>query len=80
VTAARTAFVDGIHVAAIFGVALAVIASFLTLRFLPRHLKQTGAMHSPVEALENAAEFGIGGAMPVFPDEPRAPESTAARH
>jgi hypothetical protein len=37
-------------------------------------------MHSPVEALENAAEFGIGGTMPVFPDEPRAPESTAARH
>ena len=80
VTAARTAFVDGIHVAAIFGVVLAVIASFLTLRFLPRHLAQTGSMHSPVEALENAAEFGIGGAMPVFPDEPRAPESTAARH
>jgi len=78
VTAARTAFVDGIHVAAIFGVALALIASFLTRRFLPRHLAQTGAMHSPVEALENAAEFGIGGAMPVFPDEPRAPEHRRA--
>jgi hypothetical protein len=27
-------------------------------------------MHSAIEALENAAELGIGGAMPVFPDEP----------
>src|SRR3954465_14413618 len=30
-TAARTAFVDGIHVAAVFGVALSILASFLTL-------------------------------------------------
>ena len=29
-------------------------------------------MHSPIEALENAAEFGIGGAMPVFADDPHA--------
>jgi hypothetical protein len=53
-----------------FGVVLAIAASFLTRRFLPRTVSHTGAMHSGVEALENAAEFGIGGAMPVFPDEP----------
>ena len=33
-----------------------------------------------LEALENAAEFGIGGAMPVFADEPRDPDVTPARH
>jgi Na+/melibiose symporter-like transporter len=76
VTAARTAFVDGIHVAAVFGVALSILASFLTLRFLPRTTAPTGALHSPIEALENAAEFGIGGAMPVFADEPRDPDVT----
>jgi Na+/melibiose symporter-like transporter len=69
-TVAQTAFVDGIHLAAMFGVVLAIAASFLTRRFLPRTVSHTGAMHSGVEALENAAEFGIGGAMPVFPDEP----------
>jgi Na+/melibiose symporter-like transporter len=78
--AARIAFVDGIHLAAVFGIALAILASFLTRRFLPRSLAQSGAMHSPLEALENAAEFGLGGAMPVFADDPHAPESAPARH
>jgi hypothetical protein len=31
-------------------------------------------MHSGIEALENAAELGIGGAMPVFPDPSDEPE------
>ena len=84
-TVARTAFVDGIHLAAMFGVVLAVVAALLTRRFLPRDVAPTGAMHSPVEALENAAEFGIGGAMPVFADDPRVEErvgsdATPARH
>ena len=78
--AARVAFVDGIHLAAVFGIALAILASFLTRRFLPHSLAQSGAMHSPLEALENAAEFGLGGAMPVFADDPHAPESAPARH
>ena len=87
--AARTAFVDGIHVAAWFGIALAIVASLLTRRFLPHSLAPIGPLHSPLEALENAAEFGIGGAMPVFADEPtgaeteddlRASRSPAARH
>ena len=84
-TVARTAFVDGIHLAAMFGVALAIVAAILTRRFLPRTVAHTGAMHSPVEALENAAEFGIGGALPVFADDPhadgaRVPGATPARH
>jgi len=58
-----------------------VVASVLTRRFLPRSLASSGALHSPLEALENAAEFGIGGAMPVFNDEPtheRQPDPTTA--
>ena len=76
--AARTAFVDGIHLAAIFGVGLAIVASFLTRRFLPRSLAPSGALHSPIDALENAAEFGIGGAMPVFADEPAIDASSSS--
>ena len=68
-TAAQTAFVDGIHVAAMFGVGLAIVAALVTRRFLPRSVAPVGPMHSAVEALENAAEFGLGGAMPIFPDE-----------
>jgi EmrB/QacA subfamily drug resistance transporter len=68
--AAQTAFVDGIRVAAIFGVVLAIAAAVLTRRFLPRSVAPVGPMHSGVEALENAAELGLGGAMPVFADQP----------
>jgi hypothetical protein len=70
-TAAQTAFVDGIHVAATFGVVLAIVAALVTRRFLPRTVAPIGPMHSGVEALENAAELGLGGAMPVFPDTVR---------
>jgi EmrB/QacA subfamily drug resistance transporter len=68
-TAAQTAFVDGIHVAAMFGVALALVAALVTRKFLPRAVADVGPMHSGVEALENAAELGLGGAMPVFPSD-----------
>jgi EmrB/QacA subfamily drug resistance transporter len=70
VVAARTAFTDGIHVASTVGVVLSLVAAVLTYRFLPHSVSTQGPMHSPVEALENAAEFGIGGAMPVFADAP----------
>jgi len=36
-------------------------------------------MHSGVEALENAAEFGLGGAMPVFPDASEGPDEARVR-
>ncbi|MFI5054011.1 MAG: MFS transporter [Acidimicrobiia bacterium] len=81
VHAARTAFVDGIHVAALFGVALAVIAAVLTTRFLPRTLAAEGALGSPVNALEDVAELGLGGVPPLFaPDAPHAaPDGTPVR-
>jgi EmrB/QacA subfamily drug resistance transporter len=67
--AARTAFVDGIHVAALFGVGLAVVAAVLTTRYLPSKLGSEGALHSPVDSLENVAELGLAGAPPLFADE-----------
>jgi EmrB/QacA subfamily drug resistance transporter len=83
---ARTAFVDGIHVAALFGVGLAIIAAVLTTRYLPRHLTD-GALHSPVDALEDVAELGLGGAPPLFDDhespnidEPVGATSSARTH
>ena len=63
---------------------LAIVAALVTRQFLPRTVADVGPMHSAVEALENAAEFGLGGAMPVFPDEPTHPSPGAsaapARH
>jgi EmrB/QacA subfamily drug resistance transporter len=78
-TTAQTAFVDGIRVAAIFGVVLAIVAALVTRRFLPRSVASVGPMHSAVEALENAAELGLGGAMPVFPDAPEVPSEARVR-
>jgi hypothetical protein len=78
VQAARIAFVDGIHLAALFGVGLAVIAAVLTTRFLPRTLPTEGAMHSPVGALEDVLELGIGGMSPLFDDDPRRADSNGA--
>jgi hypothetical protein len=51
-----------------FGVGLAIVAALVTRKFLPSTVADVGPMHSGVGALENAAEFGLGGAMPVFPD------------
>jgi EmrB/QacA subfamily drug resistance transporter len=71
--ASQIAFVDGIHLAAGFGVVLAIVAGLVTRRFLPRSVAPIGPMHSAVEALENAAELGLGGALPVFPDTSETP-------
>ncbi len=70
---ANEAFVSGIHAATLTGAALAGGAAVLVIRFLPRHIAPEGAMHSPHEALENVAELGLGGVMPVFDDEPVDP-------
>jgi len=67
---ARSAFVDGIHVAVLCGAALAIVAAFVTNRFLPSVLG-TGAAHpGPVEALEETVELGLAGVPPAFADEP----------
>jgi EmrB/QacA subfamily drug resistance transporter len=66
---ARTAFVDGIHVAVICGAVLASIAAFVTYRCLPHVLAPEGALHGPIEALEDTVELGLAGVPPAFADE-----------
>ncbi len=68
--AADHAFVSGIHVASIAGAALAAIAAVLVWRYLPHRLGSESALHGPIEALEDAAELGLGGVPPVFADAP----------
>jgi EmrB/QacA subfamily drug resistance transporter len=69
-TIARTAFVDGIHLAGVFGALIALAAAIATTRYLPRSLPSEGAMHSGIESVENVAELGLGGVLPVFDDSP----------
>jgi hypothetical protein len=66
---AETAFVDGLHFAVGVGAALAVVAAVLVVRNLPRHLAHEGAMHGAAGPVEEAAELGLAGVLPVFPDE-----------
>jgi hypothetical protein len=62
------AFIGGIHLAVTVGGVLAVLAAIAVLRYLPAHIAQDGAMHGPLESLEEAAELGLGGVPPAFPD------------
>lgn len=68
---ADAAFVDGVHLAVLAGAVLAAVAATLVLRFLPRVVTHEGAMRGAVESMEDAAELGVGGMMPIFPDDPR---------
>ena len=71
VSSAEHAFVSGIHLAVVVGAALAVISAVIVSRKLPHSLVQAGALHGPVEALEEVAALGLGGVPPVFADEQR---------
>jgi EmrB/QacA subfamily drug resistance transporter len=66
---AHGSFVGGLHLAVLVGSALSFSAAAIVYRYLPHSLSPTGAMHGPVEALEEAAEMGLGGVPPVFSDE-----------
>jgi EmrB/QacA subfamily drug resistance transporter len=66
--AAETAFVSGIHYAALTGAFLATCAALLVLRFLPRRIEQHGALESPLAAAEDVAELALAGIPPVFAD------------
>jgi EmrB/QacA subfamily drug resistance transporter len=67
-TGADTAFINGVHMAVTVGAILAAVASMIVLRYLPKKLAHQGAMHSGVESMEDAAELGLGGTMPIFAD------------
>jgi hypothetical protein len=75
--AANQAFVDGIHLAVTVGALLALTSSIIVFRFLPHSLTQSGAMHGPVESLEDAAELGLAGVPPLFADSPDDEERSA---
>ena len=66
---ADAAFVSGIHLAVCVGAILALVSAAIVARYLPHSLAPEGAMHGPVEALEEAAELGLGGVPPVFSDQ-----------
>ncbi len=69
IVGAKQAFVDGMHVAAVVGVVLALLAAVLTYKFLPHSLEPKGAMKGPLESFEDAAELAVGGTPPMFADE-----------
>lgn len=64
--AAEQAFVDGIHFAVTIGAALALVAAFVALRYLPHQARH----ESPLEAAEHMAELGLGGVPPSFDEQP----------
>ena len=66
---AQDVFVGGIHMAVTVGAILAFVAAAIVMKFLPRDVGDEGAMHGPVEAMEEAAELGLAGTPPIFPDE-----------
>jgi EmrB/QacA subfamily drug resistance transporter len=65
---AHSAFVGGLHFAVIVGAMLAFVAAAIVYRYLPHSLAPEGAMHGPLEALEEAAELGLAGVPPAFSD------------
>jgi hypothetical protein len=66
VSAAKHAFVSGVHLAVTVGAILAAASSVIVYRYLPHSLVDNGAMHGPIESLEDAAQLGLGGTPPVF--------------
>ena len=66
---AKTAFVDGIHVACTGGAVLAFLAAIIVFRYLPHTATHQGAPNDALEALEETAELGLGGVPPVFAEQ-----------
>ena len=64
----KGAFVSGLHLAAMSGAVLALIAAVFVMRYLPHSLVPEGALRGPLESMEDMAELGISGGMPVFAD------------
>jgi hypothetical protein len=76
-TGAQTAFIDGVHLAVTVGGILAIVSALIVLRFLPRHVSHEGA-EGTVESIEDVAELGIAGTMPVFADTEIPDEASRA--
>jgi len=67
-TAAREAFLSGMHLAVLIGAAVAALSAGIVYRYLPHTLQHEGALHGPLESFEDAAELGLGGVPPAFAD------------
>jgi hypothetical protein len=68
--AADLAFVNGLHLAVTAGGLLAFSAAVIMYRYFPHAVAHEGAMAGAREAMEDAAELGLGGIPPVFADQP----------
>lgn len=66
---ATSAFIDGLHLAVTAGGTFALLASIFVWRRLPSTFQHESALHDAVTAVEDVAELGLGGAMPVFPTD-----------
>lgn len=62
----QEAFIGGIHLAVTVGAILAAVSALIVYRYLPKHLGSEGAMHGPIESMEDMAELGLGGTPPIF--------------
>ena len=53
----------------------------IVYRYLPQNLGAEGAMHGPIESMEDMAELGLGGTPPIFADADgaREPDSVSGR-
>jgi Na+/melibiose symporter-like transporter len=67
---ADLAFVNGLHLAVGVGGLLAFSAAVIIYRYFPHVVAHEGAMAGPREAMEDAAELGLGGIPPIFADQP----------
>jgi EmrB/QacA subfamily drug resistance transporter len=79
VTGSQQAFMDGMHLAVLFGAVLAALSAVLVWRFLPVQTPMV-AGHGAIDeldSLELTAELGIAGALPVLDDVPLAADSVS---
>jgi MFS transporter, DHA2 family, integral membrane protein len=77
IAAAKEAFVDSMHVAALVGGVLAIIAVVAAFRFLPRELPEEGALSGPLHSFEASMEL-FGGMLPATVDDLRRAEHAPA--
>jgi hypothetical protein len=66
-SAAQESFLSGLHLAVLAAAGLAFVSATIVYRYLPATLRPEGSLHGPIESLEDAAELGLGGTPPVFP-------------
>jgi hypothetical protein len=75
---AQQAFVDSMHVAALVGGGLAIIAVVAAFRFLPDELPEEGALSGPLHSFEVSVQL-LGGMIPATGDDLHRAETAAAK-